>query len=41
MNVIGRASVNVKNFPGLKVRLTPNQPTPKSLVRGNNKKTKK
>ena len=40
MNLIGRASVNVKNYPGLKVRVKPNQPTPKSLV-GNKKKSSK
>ena len=28
MNVLGRASVRTSKFPGLKLRLTPNQPKP-------------
>lgn len=30
MNVLGRASVQTSKFPGLKLRLTKNQPTKKT-----------
>ena len=43
MNAIGRASVQTSKFPGLKLRLTPNQPKPtkKNVKRNLLKNTKR
>jgi len=38
MNILGRASVNAKKFPGLRVRKTPNQPKPQQTRKKPKKK---
>ena len=42
-NILGASRVNVKRFPGLSVRVVPNQPSTKkiTIIRKKGKKTKK
>ena len=47
MNILGRASLQTSKFPGIKLRLTPNQPKPtkrktkKVLLKGVKRRRKK